>query len=316
MILSEPPLFSRLKQSNNILIAGAGGGFDVFCGLPLYLFLLAEGRTVHLANLTFSFLRDVNASELHSAITPVRADTEGPKGYFPEKYLAQWLRRQGHEAVIYCFKKTGVRALREAYGALVEELEIDTVLLVDGGTDSLMRGDEAGLGTPAEDMVSVAAVAALDLPYRFLTCLGFGVDSYHGVCHAQFLEAVSELSRADAYLGSFSLHPQMSEVAQYIDAIDYVHRCWPERPSIVNTSIVSALEGQYGDVHRTRRTQGSELWINPLMTQYFSFELEAVAKRVMYLDAIQHTETILEVAAVIEAFRKECVIRPRTAIPV
>ncbi|MFF7988525.1 hypothetical protein ACFZDG_01885 [Kitasatospora xanthocidica] len=35
------------------------------------------------------------------------------------------------------------------------------VLLVDGGTDILMRGDEAGLGTPEEDMASLAAVAGL-----------------------------------------------------------------------------------------------------------------------------------------------------------
>ncbi len=35
-------------------------------------------------------------------------------------------------------------------------------MLVDGGTDILMRGDENGLGTPVEDLTSVAAVTALD----------------------------------------------------------------------------------------------------------------------------------------------------------
>jgi hypothetical protein len=33
---------------------GAGGGFDVFCGLPLYFTLRAAGHPVWLANLTFS----------------------------------------------------------------------------------------------------------------------------------------------------------------------------------------------------------------------------------------------------------------------
>ena len=35
------------------------------------------------------------------------------------------------------------------------------MVLVDGGTDSLMRGDEVGSGTPEEDTASLAAVNAL-----------------------------------------------------------------------------------------------------------------------------------------------------------
>ncbi len=41
-------------------------------------------------------------------------------------------------------------------------MHIDCVILVDGGTDSLMRGDEKQLGTPTEDMTSIAAVSMLD----------------------------------------------------------------------------------------------------------------------------------------------------------
>jgi len=37
-----------------IFIAGAGGGFDVFSGLPLYFGLRAAGKKVTLANLSFS----------------------------------------------------------------------------------------------------------------------------------------------------------------------------------------------------------------------------------------------------------------------
>jgi hypothetical protein len=51
----------------------------------------------------------------------------------------------------------GVRPLRAAYAKLAEHLDLDAVVLVDGGTDILMRGDEAGLGTPADDMTSLAA---------------------------------------------------------------------------------------------------------------------------------------------------------------
>jgi hypothetical protein len=38
------PFYSALEPSQRILIAGAGGGFDLFCGLPLYFALQAGGK--------------------------------------------------------------------------------------------------------------------------------------------------------------------------------------------------------------------------------------------------------------------------------
>ena len=48
------PDIENLSRCQNVLIAGMGGGFDVFCGLPLYFELRERGVNVHLANLTFS----------------------------------------------------------------------------------------------------------------------------------------------------------------------------------------------------------------------------------------------------------------------
>lgn len=49
-----PPFFAALEGSRRVLIAGMGGGFDVFCGLPLYFALQAEELEVTLANLSRS----------------------------------------------------------------------------------------------------------------------------------------------------------------------------------------------------------------------------------------------------------------------
>src|SRR5581483_6595179 len=46
--LSVPPLFAALEGARSVLIAGAGGGFDVYAGLPLAVALLDAGRRVHL----------------------------------------------------------------------------------------------------------------------------------------------------------------------------------------------------------------------------------------------------------------------------
>jgi hypothetical protein len=195
--------------------------------------------------------------------------------------------------------------MREAYRELTTGLGIDTVILVDGGTDSLMRGDEVGLGTPSEDMASIAAVDGLDLPRKLLVCLGFGIDSFHGVCHAHVLEAVADLTVHGGFLGAFSLHQETSAVRRYIEATRHVFAAMAHHVSIVSSSIVSALEGRFGDYHATDRTAGSQLWINPLMTLYWCFTLRAVAERVLYLDYLVATETFTDVMVAIANFRAQ-----------
>ena len=315
--LDAMPLFARLEGARSILLAGAGGGFDVFCGLPLFFALRRRGHAVHLANLSFSRLPLAEGDE--PAVVKVRPETEGPTSYFPERYLSQWLGEELAEPTpVWAFPKTGVQPLRRAYTHVLEQTGADAIVLVDGGTDSLMRGDESGLGTPAEDMSTIAAVHGLAptlAPTRLLISIGFGVDSFHGVAHADVLEAIAALAKANAYLGVFPLLAGMPEVKRYRQACDYVHARMPERPSIVNLSILSAIEGQFGNVHSSSRTRGSELFINPLMSLVFAFELAPLAERVLYLDMLEHTNTIFEISLVIEAVRHRYSNRPRRTIP-
>jgi hypothetical protein len=190
------------------------------------------------------------------------------------------------------------------------------VVLVDGGTDILMRGDEAGLGTPTEDLSSVAAVHALDVSTKLIVCIGFGVDRYHGVCHAHFLENVAALAKGGASLGVTALLAQMPEAAAYLELVEFATQTARASASIVNLSIASAIEGRFGNVQRTPRTSNSELFINPLMALAWGFELGAVARRCLYLDLIQETETAFELAARIEAFREQVEVRPWKDLPV
>jgi hypothetical protein len=317
MQLNRLPLFERLSGARSVLIAGAGGGFDVYTGIPLFLALRGQGVEVHLASLSFAWLDGTDAEAVTEVCRAVTATTASDDNYFPERALAEWLLGRGIEQPVYAFDKTGVLPLTEAYEALVARHNLDAVVLVDGGTDSLMRGDEDGLGTPHEDMLSVAAVSQLSLPCKLLVCLGFGVDAYHGVCHAHFLEGVAELDRAGGYLGAFSLQRGTPEVDAYLEAVAYANAQIHTRPSIVNASIASAIVGEYGDVHRTSRTHGSKLWINPLMALYWAFELDAVATRVRYMHGLLQTRDFGAVVRFIEGFHKGVENkRPWTSIPV
>ncbi|WP_433202737.1 DUF1152 domain-containing protein [Dactylosporangium sp. CS-047395] len=303
--LAVPPLFGALRGAERVLIAGAGGGFDVYAGLPLAVALWDAGVEVHLANLSFTELGAIDLdSWVERDVAAVTPETKGPQQYFPERTLARWLAKQGLPATVHAFPKVGVQRLRAAYRHLADTLRLDAIVLVDGGTDILMRGDETGLGTPAEDITSLAAVAGLDdIPVRLVTCLGFGIDAYHGVVHTQVLENLAALNRDGGYLGALSIPSGSREAELYLDAAADAQAATPLRPSIVNGQIAAAVAGAFGDVQFTTRTSGSVLFVNPLMAVYFTVDLPKLAARCLYLDRVEATTGMHQVIAAIQAFR-------------
>jgi hypothetical protein len=75
----------------------------------------------------------------------------------------------------------------------------------------------------------------------------------------------------------------------YRDAVADAQAATPLRPSIVNGQIAAATRGEFGDVQFTPRTQGSALFVNPLMAIYFTVELDALAARSLHLDQLENT---------------------------
>ena len=102
--LLEPPILSRLRAARRILVAGAGGGLDIYAGLPPALALRSAGKEVHLANLSFAdlygFHRDVWVDR---DIAAVRPDTQARGDYFPERSLARWLDLHDLPSTVYAF---------------------------------------------------------------------------------------------------------------------------------------------------------------------------------------------------------------------
>ncbi|GAA1578143.1 DUF1152 domain-containing protein [Dactylosporangium maewongense] len=302
--LATPPLFAALEPARRVLLAGAGGGFDVYAGLPLAFALWDRGVEVHLANLSFGPLTLVPPERwLEPNVAAVTPDVARRVSYFPELALAHWLAEQRLPSTVYALRRTGVQPLRAAYRNLVSSLGVDAIVLVDGGTDILLRGDESGLGTPVEDIGSLAAVAGLDVPIKLVTCLGFGIDAYHGVNHVQVLENLAALDRDGGYLGALSIPSDSREAALYRDAVAAAQAATPQRPSIVNGQIAAALSGESGDTGFTRRLSGPTLFVNPLMAMYFTVELMALAARCLYLDRLEETPTVRHIEVQIEQFR-------------
>jgi len=204
----------------------------------------------------------------------------------------------------------------EGYNALVNKFNIDTIILVDGGTDSLMFGNEVSLGTPTEDMTSIRSVYDVqNVEKKLLVAIGFGVDHYHGVCHSLFLENVSQIIRQDGYLGCFSMLKDMPEYEKSKRAAE--HAFSKMQISIVASSINSSIDGNFGNYHSTPRTEGSTLFINPLMSLYWAFKLETVAKNILCIDMLKDTNFSSQVKKQINTYRSQIKseIRPYVDFP-
>ena len=164
-------------------------------------------------------------------------------------------------------------------------------------------------------MTSLAAVAGLQAPVKLVCCLGFGIDAHSGLAHTQILENLAALDRDGAYLGALSIPSTSREAVLYRDAVAHAQAATPLRPSIVNGQIAAALGGEFGNVQFTRRTSGSTLFVNPLMAMYFTVDLNALARRCLYLDRLEHTIGLRQVSGRIAAFRAEVTPRIPRAFP-
>ena len=164
------PLWDYLEGSKNVLIAGCGGGYDFFSGLPIYQALKKAGVNAYMANLSFTAFTEETITDCefitpNCAIVTAKSQRRTDSGrftvrddYWPELALCKWSKDVGGDPDFQVFMiqpTSGVRQVREAYQKIVERLKIDAIILSDGGTDSLMRGDERGLGTPTEDMTKI-----------------------------------------------------------------------------------------------------------------------------------------------------------------
>jgi len=308
--------FKNIESSKIVLIAGVGGGFDIASGMPLYRYLKDLGKEVVLANFSFTDLVATGSVMMSQGLYPITEDLN-ELSYFPEKWIVDWIKQESNETVsMYAFSnQLGVASLRRAYLEIIEKHHIDTLIMVDGGTDSLMFGDESGVGTIIEDSCSLVGTLALPVEKSFLVATAFGVEQHHNLNHYSCLENIATLTKVNAFQGCFSLTKDMKEGKYYIDLVHYLNKTQPTSMSIVANSISSAMQGEFGDYHPTPKTKGSEQFINPFMGLYWFFDLDAVASRIKFAEEIKESETIRQVIDAFKVYRASCDKRAERELP-
>jgi hypothetical protein len=177
-----------------------------------------------------------------------------------------------------------------------------------------MRGDEAQAGTLLEDSVSLVAVDMLEgIETKLMGCIGFGIERH--IAYAHVMENIAALVREGGFLGACALVQQMQAYQLYQDAVLYVQDKPFQDPSVINSSIISATRGHYGNYHLTEKTHGSRLWISPLMPLYWFFDLAAVAQHSLLYSQLQSTIEFSAARHITLELMRLLPRRPYTKIP-
>jgi hypothetical protein len=315
------PVIMNLKKSKNILIMGIGGGFDVFSGLPIFFTLEKMGMNVHLASFTHVpwgiIPNHVETIPMAQGCVGVTSDIKQASEFFPELYLSSWFREvKGKEVPVWVFKRDqSVAEYTKSLDTLVKHIGVDAIIMVDGGVDSIMVGDEEGSGSMMEDTLSLAAVKNIQIPTKILACVGFGTETDENLSHYLALENIANISKQGGLYGTCSLVSYMNCFMDYKSACEHVWSQPNHKKSHIQTKVIPSAEGEFGDYHMFPMEKKNDNFISPLSSIYWFFNAEAPIYNNRVIPVIEEKETFFDAVQIGVPMIKNYVLRPRREIP-
>lgn len=324
-----PGFLRRIADSSvkTVLLCGCGGGFDFVHAMLLYPELNRLGKSIVIGSYSFgspdriSGVAEIVFERRRAVAKRVTSLSEPDPFYGPEVHICSYLDKvypnsAPHSIYAYYARAFSVPVLKALYEQLVREHHVDAVVIVDGGSDSLMAGDEEGLGDPIEDAVSVTAVAALEPRIiKTLVTIGLGADRYNQVSDASSLRAIAELTRAGGFLGALAIEPTNPAYLFYRDCLEHIYRSQEFR-SVLAGAIASAVEGWHGrDVVPPLlqdRVEEGEIFLWPLMAILWGFDVDVVASRSLISRWIVDCESVQETVSAFLLARDELGVKLRS----
>jgi len=322
----SPPFVQKLTQSSkNLLLAGMGGGYDVFTAIPLYFELLGQGGFGNLVLSNFSFTENLRVKcdgvgtwltnecleVRYSDYVKVGKDHNYderlgfPQNYFPEFHLSKWFHdAHSLDVPVYTYPvdTSTVSDMCGAFNALMDKYSLDTLVLIDAGVDSLLRHDEQGLGTFGEDLMSILAAKHFTIPNKYLLTVGLGTEG--GISEEDFLENWAKIQQMGGWLGSVGWHPLMPSVKEYIHA----YNCCVPTNSSINGQIVCAIEGHFkhycSEPLKARGVLESDLYLTGLMGMCWFWDLNIVIAYKLYMDEVDDGKNLSDVQNKLRAARE------------
>jgi len=236
------------------MLCGAGGGYDIMTCLPLY-YEMKDEYNIILCNLSFTGKSNLDklADDNHinrlidGCYEVVCGNYAEDIDYFPEYKLANIL----NQSVYVMRNYETVKEICNFYDAVLRSYdEIEKIYLCDAGCDILFEGLETELGTPVEDWMHFKAIMLnTKIKNKFVCALGMNSDCGHGVIENELLARLNFLRENKIILSEEILDTSDKDDKNNKSRFyyDIVLKCTPKY-SIVNSFILSALEGNYGQI--------------------------------------------------------------------
>ena len=309
-------------SSHNVLLCGCGGGCDIYTGLPLYKSLVESKKNVFCANITFSDVDKLSkiATQVQELVfqvqynDKVKIGEKYPDNYLPEWWLSKYFTTHKYaNSFVYAIFSEGVIPLTKAFEHILTTHDIDTIIVVDGGIDSMMQGDEEGIGSFLQDIATLLTVSQLEIPTKLLITNAWGMEGH--ISHNQFFENVSNLTKTQDFYGCFFFTATSPEGKFYLEVLK---DCFPEN-STINIGIIDAMLGcswQERSKWLEKRLESEKVeyenmekltlqnWFGcPLSGIYWFFNLEGVAKRLVYRDKIINSSELYDIVQGVHHYR-------------
>jgi hypothetical protein len=247
MSSDSPSLEDLIRASSRALVIGVGGGGDVvgalaaarfleFCGLEFVLGGLSWERFVYDPIPGPRTINEVeNVRVIHPRIWMANPQSQTKTGvFFAESRMAAL---HGEEILLVDING-GVKEAIEGIEAAIKEFDIDLLVGLDVGGDSLAQGHEPGLRSPLADSVMLAALAALDERGQRTLWGVFGYGSDGELTVDEIELALSKLAAAGGLLGTWSLTPKIAA------ELDEVIKTVPTEASAIP---VQCFRGAWGE---------------------------------------------------------------------
>lgn len=298
----------KFSKKSNILISGAGGGFDFLCGLPLAYELEIQGHSVIYSNYSFTELNSVDCECVREGLYKVTSLSKLKNGtYFPEGLFAEWLSKNNRRKTpIYCYKNIGVLPLIDYFNIIYDLHKINVIIIIDGGVDGIFRGDEYDLGTPSMDSISMIAANKSNIKEKYYVMTAFGSEGVgQEISHAEVLERISELVKKDAYYGVTGLVKNSIVGKYFVNAVKYIFdKMNNHQHSNIVCSILKSIDGEFGFRAVNVKTEINPIWISAFTSMYWFFDLDKTVKMKLFYNQALKTSTIQEISELIDCCRK------------
>lgn len=238
------------------LIFGAGGGYDIYSCVPWFVNLSkSEQDNCMLANYTFtddiywyatesqSLTQEQMYSDYFVKIDETTKVTKKNKDYFPELHLSIFLNKP-----VFAVRMLPCPTLFFALDEFVQEHNIKRIILVDGGVDLCLFGNETMFGSPAEDSQTFLACHEVSVRRGLsftLVCCALGVDA---VSIDQFKQNWAALDqKVTQVIPMTETNCNFKEFKRLLDD--------SKSESIIQCSLLAAMEGHRG------------IYVNPRLRQ-------------------------------------------------